>query len=164
MAKSITVNSEESLQEAIEELTKRYEKYHSGRIELFFGARRSVDQNRMFFEQYTRIGKHLYGGDTVHARRECKLTCGIPILRRDNPEFARMYDKVVKPHPYAIKLQMMDYLPVTSSMTVAQGVEYTNTVFDTYAMKGIDWEGLDVDPNNESLYSTAPGEGRSENS
>ena len=69
MGKSITVNSEETLQEAIEELTKRFEKYHSGRVELFFGARRSVDQNRMFFEQYTRIGKQLYGGDTQHAKR-----------------------------------------------------------------------------------------------
>ena len=156
MGKSITVHSEETLEKAIEELRERFRKYHSGRVELFFGGQRSVDQNRMFFEQYTRIGKQLYGGDTEFARRECKLTCGVPILRRDSPAFNRMYNKVVMHHDYQTKLQMMDYLPVTSNMIVAQGVEYINAIFDTYAMKGIDWEGLDIDPNNESLYSTAP--------
>lgn len=94
---------------------------------------RSLEQNDMKEFQVTEIAKHCHGGDERAARRQIKLEVGVPILRRDNPEFRALYDKVIKHHDYETKLEMMDHLPVTSSMKVSQMTECIENTFRHFA-------------------------------
>lgn len=105
-------------------------------------AHRSIPQNRLFYLMYDIIGKQLYGGDEHHARNECKLTIGVPILRRDSEKFQQTYDRLLKPASYEDKLAMMEYISVSSIFDKAQGTEYIRKMFDTYSQKGVRWSEL----------------------
>ena len=105
-------------------------------------AHRTIPQNRLFYLMYDIIGKQLYGGDSDLARNECKLTIGVPILRRDSEQFHKTYDKLLKPASYEDKLAMMEYISVSSIFDKAQGTEYIKKMFDTYAGKGVRWSEL----------------------
>lgn len=105
-------------------------------------AHRTIPQNRLFYLMYDIIGKQLYGGDEHHARNECKLTIGVPILRRDSEEFAATYDKIIKPAGYEDKLAMMEYISVSSIFDKTQGTEYIKKIFDIYAGKSVRWSEL----------------------
>jgi len=107
-------------------------------------AHRSIPQNRLFYLMYDIIGKQLYGGDEHHARNECKLTIGVPILRRDSQKFQETYDKLLKPASYEDKLAMMEYISISSIFDKAQGTEYIKKIFDSYAQKGVRWSELIV--------------------
>lgn len=106
------------------------------------GRNMSDDQRKMTFELYTRIGKALYGGDTHHARAECKLTLGVFIMRRDNVEYREKYDKVIMPLDYDTKLSLMIEpleFPVTSCMGIKQCREYIDQVIKKYTELGCDF-------------------------
>ena len=109
------------------------------------GRDRSLDQNRMCFELYSRIGTQLYGGDTARARAECKLTIGVPLMRASCEDYRAAYDKVVKPHDYETKIHLMGpplEFPVTSQMGVKQCKIYIDTVINTYTLQGVDFSAI----------------------
>jgi len=109
------------------------------------GRDMSDDQRKMTFELYTRIGKALYGGDTSHARAECKLTLGVFIMRRDNVEYREKYDKIIRPMDYDTKLELMVEpleFPVTSCMGIRQCREFIDIVIKTYTEKGVDFSPI----------------------
>lgn len=132
------VKNEESLNFLIEALKKQKKPFL---VELL-PAHRTIPQNRLFYLMYDIIGKRLYGDDGHHARNECKLTIGVPILRRDSEKFSATYDKLIKPAEYADKLAMMEYISISSIFNKAQGTEYIKKIFDTYAEKGVSWSEL----------------------
>ena len=107
-------------------------------IQVYKGDRkhRSLEANALSNIWYREIA--LQAGDRTpeEVKRECKLTCGVPILRVESDDFRNMYDKVVSGHDYETKLEMMDYLPVTSLMTVSQMAEYMDTVYYKYTNAG----------------------------
>lgn len=106
------------------------------------GKDMSDDQRKMTFELYSRIGQQLYGGDMQHARAECKLTIGVPIMRRDDVEYRDKYNKVILPLDYDTKLSLMLpslEFPVTSCMKIKQCREYIDTVIKVYTEKGCDF-------------------------
>jgi hypothetical protein len=91
---------------------------------------------------YDIIAKQLYGGDGDHARNECKLTIGVPILRRDSEKFQQTYDRLLKPASYEDKLAMMEYVSISSIFDKTQGTEYIKSMLDKYAQKGVTWSEL----------------------
>lgn len=109
--------------------------------------RRTAAQNRLYFYIYQRIGKTLFGGDELHARRECKLLIGCRILRRDKASFADIYDTVIRVLTYDNKLKAMDLISVSSIMNIKQGTEYIKRIIQRYSEMGVyfaDIEGIDV--------------------
>lgn len=142
MADGWTVNSTQTLTAFIEHMRWRFEQKKFIRVELYDAAR-TIDQNAMTFELYQTIGKTLYGGDTELARCECKLKYGCAIMWRDSDKFRAVYDKVIKPHDYPTKLEIMDLLPVTRLMDRAQISEYIEQVKNVYTSKGVDFTYLD---------------------
>jgi len=109
------------------------------------GKDMSDDQRRMTFELYSRIGEQLYGGDSLHARAECKLTLGVPIMRRDDVDYRAKYDMVIRPLDYDTKLSLMIpslEFPVTSCMGIRQCREYIDTVIKVYTNKGVDFSAI----------------------
>lgn len=133
-----TVTNQESLNFLIDDLRERKKPFV---VELL-PAHRTIPQNRLFYLMYDIIGKQLYGGDEHHARNECKLTIGVPILRRDSEKFQQTYDRLLKPASYEDKLAMMEYISVSSIFDKAQGTEYIKKMFDSYAQKGVRWSEL----------------------
>jgi hypothetical protein len=97
---------------------------------------RNLDQNALVNIWYRDIAKQAGDRSTQEVTRECKLTCGVPILRAESEEFRAMYDKVMKNHDYETKLEIMDWLPVSSIMTQAQMTEYMDTIYHKYTAVG----------------------------
>jgi len=133
-----TVKNDESLNFLIDALKEQKRPFV---VELL-PAHRTIPQNRLFYLMYDIIGKQLYGGDSEHARNECKLTIGVPILRRDSEKFHETYDRLIKPASYEDKLAMMEYISISSLFDKAQGTEYIKKIFDTYSQKGVGWSEL----------------------
>jgi hypothetical protein len=98
---------------------------------------RTNAMNKLSFHMYDRIGKTLMGGNELHARRECKLTIGCRILRRDSDEFSATYDLIIRPLGYEQKLRSMDLISVSSIMTVKQFSEYIKRVIEKYSENGV---------------------------
>tara|TARA_R110000803_G_scaffold56920_3_gene114501 strand:+ start:711 stop:1148 length:438 start_codon:yes stop_codon:yes gene_type:complete len=133
-----TVTKEESLNFLIDALKEQKKPFV---VELL-PAHRTIPQNRLFYLMYDIIAKQLYGGDNDLARNECKLTIGVPILRRDSAEFTKTYDRLIKPATYEDKLSAMEFISVSSIFDKAQGSEYVTKIFDTYAQKSVKWSEL----------------------
>lgn len=98
---------------------------------------RSLPQNALINAMYGEIADQRDGEGVVDIRRRCKLHYGVPILRAHDEEFRSVYDKVVKPHDYETKLEIMDFLPVTSRMKKPQATEYIDTVMREYSQQGV---------------------------
>ena len=83
---------------------------------------RSLAQNRTQW-QWFRDAEAQGDQKAWEYRAYCKLHFGVPILRRDSPEYRAKYDRIIRPMPYEQKLELMvepfDF-PVTSAMNIAQ--------------------------------------------
>ena len=143
MAEHWTVNSDHSLAAFIKGVTDLYHKhkyitYSAPRI----GADRGLTQNALSFVWYNFADKML--SEQINTtRRFCKLHFGVPILRGEDEKFLAMYNKVVLSHDYETKLEIMDYMPVTSLMSREQMTRYLNAMQVHYAQeRGLVLESL----------------------
>ena len=103
----------------------------------FVSEKRNLDQNSLIRVLYRKISAAVEDMSLVDVIRFCKLHFGVPILRSDSEKFRGMYDKVIKRHDHETKLLMMDYLPVTSTMTKEQASEYIDSIIEHYSKAGI---------------------------
>lgn len=92
------------------------------------GLKRSLDQNDLQFKWATEAAQQRGDMTPAEVQREWKLRYGVPILRANNEQFRAHYDKNMKGWTYADKLEAMEYLPVSSILTVPQMSEYLNTI------------------------------------
>ena len=103
-------------------------------------GKRSAAQNRLNRQWMLDIARDLEGWDAEYARGYCKLHFGIPILRADDEEFQREYDRLVRPLPYEQKLRLM-MVPfdfgVTRRMSVKQQTAYLNAIQKHFAEQGV---------------------------
>lgn len=128
----------ESIKEAISLLESGKAAYiYVGEADEDREPKRSNPQNNLSFLIYTRVAKTLYGNNVVQARCECKLRFGVFILRRDDLRFREIYDKRVRPFDYEAKMEIMEYLPVTSLMNKKQKTEYLKAIINDYTIKGV---------------------------
>ena len=135
----LIVNSASSLSEAIGTLRQMYNETHYLRVSIRDTRDRSLDQNAISHVWYEQVSRER-GEMTPHdVKAFCKLHFGVPILRADSDSFRALYDKAIKPLPYADKLAAMDIIDVTSAMTSAQMKHYLEDVRGHFA-------GLDTDP------------------
>jgi len=109
-------------------------------VQIWDGRRRSDGQNKLQHAMYREIGNQLYGGDWKLAKRECKLTIGVPILRQESEQFKALYDKVIGTGRNAkvdheTKLDLMEVIDVSSALSVSGANEYIETIYSTYAEK-----------------------------
>jgi hypothetical protein len=98
---------------------------------------RSVPQNKLIYAIYKRIGDTLYGGDELHARRECKLMIGCKILYLESEKFVETFDKVIRPLPQEIRLEAMDLISVSSIMTVKQCKQFITDCMNQYTLRQV---------------------------
>lgn len=112
------------------------------------GKDRSVEQNKLQRLWLKEAVEQLQDESIEQKRGYCKLHFGVPILRNENDDFKAAYDKIIRPHSYEEKLQMMmlplDF-PVTRLMTSGQHARYLEDI-------QVHFQGLGVqltEPNSE---------------
>lgn len=150
MAERISVNSNAKLSEAVSRLTKLWRDSHYVVVSLRVGRDRTLDQNALWFSLYQRITEMTQIGEVEDARRICKLHHGVPIMRRDDPDFRDGWNRIFLHLTYEEKLALMgecslfgpDGFPVTRLFNRAQGVEYTNRVVDAFRAQGVLFDDL----------------------
>lgn len=101
------------------------------------GRDRSLDQNNLQWLWATEAAYQRGDLTPAEIQKEWKLRYGVPILREDNAIFREVYDEFVRPHPYERKLDAMEWMEVTSAMTVRQMVRYLDTVQRENLQQGI---------------------------
>lgn len=108
-------------------------------VNVLKGAHRSNEQNRLQRLWVKEIAEQLGDQTPEEIRGYCKLTMGVPILRRDDDRFREKYDEAFKPLGYEQKLALMmepfDFA-VTRLMTTAQKTEYLNEIVRHFATQG----------------------------
>lgn len=109
------------------------------------GKPRSYKQNRLNRLWMQEIAAQMAArgqmewADDEKVRAFCKLQFGVAILRAEDEEFREKYDRIIKPHSYPEKLEMMaepfDF-PVTRRMSTEQQSRYHNEVHRYFAERG----------------------------
>ena len=101
---------------------------------------RSLSQNRTQW-QWFRDAESQGDQKSWEYRAYCKLHFGVPILRRDSPEYRAKYDRIIRPMPYEQKLELMvepfDF-PVTSAMNIAQHGAFLDEVKQHFESLGFE--------------------------
>ena len=98
---------------------------------------RNGEQNALSHVFYEQIARETGEGTPLDIKSECKLRYGIPILRAENEDFRVKYDRLIKHLPYETKLELMEWFPVTSLMTVGQLARYIGDMQHEYGKRGI---------------------------
>ena len=112
------------------------------------GKLRTKPQNNLMWIWNNEIAKHRGDVDMYEVHRENKYHIGCPILMRDSPKFASAM-RLWSPMTYEEKIDAMEYLDITSIMSVPQMKEYMDAVYRKYTAKGVrltdpeirKWEG-----------------------
>lgn len=125
------VNSKESLQGAIDQITQEFAEHKYGVVTCYFG-KRTLPQNSLKSIWYGEIAKRRGDVTAKEVERECKLTYGIPILRRQEMH-NWVYEKSLDLLDYERKLKIMDSFSVTSIMSVKELTEYMNEMKQQYS-------------------------------
>jgi hypothetical protein len=103
-------------------------------------GKRTIPQNRLQMQWIKEAAEQMGDRTFEELRGECKLTFGVPILRAENPEFRKAYDKHIKPLPYETKLAMMrepfDFA-VTRLMNTDQLTRYLDQLGQHFLEQGI---------------------------
>ena len=98
-------------------------------VDIKSGRSRTTDQNRLQRKWVLEAAEQLGDRTPEEVRGETKLRLGVPILRLESEEFREKYDRIIRPLPYAQKLELMmepfDF-PVTRLMSVDQKSRYLN--------------------------------------
>jgi len=104
------------------------------------GKDRSVEQNKLQRMWLYEAAEQLQDETIEQKRGYCKLHFGVPILRNEDDTFREAYDRLIRPHTYEEKLQMMmiplDF-PVTRLMTTGQHKRYLDDIHDFFTGLGV---------------------------
>jgi len=112
------------------------------------GAKRSLEQNKLQRLWVNEAADQLGDESAEDKRAYCKLHFGVPILRNENEEFRRAYDRVIRPLPYELKLEAMKVpldFPVTRLMTAKQKTAYLDAIYQHFRSQGV----VLTEPNRE---------------
>lgn len=133
----IVINSQQTLDSAIADISSQWNAHKYLRINVKTGKDRSLKQNNFSHAWYEEIAKSFPDYDARGWKRFCKLHFGVPILRSEDEDFREAYDKSIKPLAYENKLVAMDIMPVTSIMTKAQLTKYADEVQRHFKERGL---------------------------
>jgi len=132
--KSLIINSQRSLDEVCGLLKRTFDKYKFLSIKIDH-QKRSIISNSLQFHWYAELSNQ--GDQTANEyRRYCKYHFGLA-LRAANDEFfqVKMRD-ILKRYPYEERLEMMDFIDVTSTFNREQMSLYLTEIKNHYTPQG----------------------------
>ena len=110
-------------------------------VNLTKGERRSVEQNRLQWLWMNEAAEQLGEYTSSEYQAICKLELGVPILRgRKDKDFREVYDRIIRPHTYEEKLEMMGHkfdFSVTRLMTTKEKKKYLDDVYIYFTAQGV---------------------------
>ena len=149
MNRNLIINSSELLAKAKASISELWREHQYLRMSLTTGRDRSKDQNALLHAWLSQISRETGEDTPAGIKAFVKLHFGVPILRAENANFQAMYDANIKPLNYRQKLAIIEYIPVTSIMTVKQCARLLDDIQKHYAARETDPVNLE-DPE-ESL-------------
>ncbi len=109
-------------------------------ITLKKGIPRSISQNKL--QRKWLLEAQEQGDQTAEEYRGyCKLWFGVPMLRNEDEEFRKIYDKIIRPLPHPMKLEMMMVpldLGITRRMTTKQKTKYLDQMYLFFTAQGFE--------------------------
>ena len=115
------INSRESFYAWAEQLIDFWHEHKY--IQVTASDKRSIDTNSAIRLCYKQIQQSREGWTAKDTERHCKLTYGVPILRKDDVVQDYVFSKTLSGATYEQKLKMMDAFSVTSIMNSKQASE-----------------------------------------
>jgi hypothetical protein len=109
-------------------------------LNILKGKHRSSQQNHLQRMWLNEAAEQLGEYTAEEYRAYCKLHFGVPIMRMESEDFMESYDRIIKPHSYEDKLEMMAVpldFPVTRLMTTKQLTQYLDAMHDHFTMLGV---------------------------
>jgi hypothetical protein len=102
-------------------------------------ASRTSQQNRTLHKWFGEIAAHRKDVTAIEVKAECNLQYGVPIKRRDNPEWDSAFGYIFDSLSYKAKVKAIRVfdIPVTRDMTVAQLSEYMSQLSREYIAQGV---------------------------
>lgn len=146
----LVVNSAPALSEAVGTLQAQFRDHRYLVLNIRPGRDRSLEQNRLWRRMYDRIALVTGQGTADDAWAYCKLMLGTSILRRDDDQFEKGWQRYFAMRSFEEQLFLMgsnplfgpDGFPVTRLFSTKQGAEYTNAIADHYAPQGVFFDDL----------------------
>lgn len=109
-------------------------------VRIVKGDKRTGNQNNLAFDWYAQAARHYGDRTATDVRAYCKLHHGVPIRREIDEDFREKYDRIIRPHSYEDKLEMMvdpiDF-PVTRDFKVPEMTRYMDAVYADLSGQGI---------------------------
>lgn len=142
--KPVIVNSKQSLESCQLAMAAAWDKDKYIRVSWKIGKDRSMDQSALAEIWYRQVSHELSEDTPEGIKCEMKLRLGVPILRATDDNFRAMWDEKIKGiFTYEQKLALMQYLPVTSLLTVEQMSQYLDNMQKDWARRGVVLESRD---------------------
>jgi hypothetical protein len=107
------------------------------RVSIKDGRSRSLDQNALMWKWIGEIAEHRGDVTAQEVACELKLTYGIPLLCSEDEAFAAMWLVPEVTLSHEAKLKLMEFLPITSAMTMKQLSQYLDEIYRWYTMCGV---------------------------
>lgn len=128
---------ETALQSCIGELRTLWSQHKYVRVAMRLGKSRSLKQNSHSHAWYAQLARELPDRTSAGWKCYCKLHFAVPIMRAEEPDFRAMYDSKLRHLPYETKLDLMEWVPVTSLMTKAQLKAYETKMQEHFDALGV---------------------------
>ena len=130
------LNSIEQLSNFNSEIKQRLDQGKRTTVQ-FLDNSRSNDQNAMLWAIIREIVAADRGDTEEDIHRYIKLHFCIPILRSAHDDFRGRYDRLIKDNfDYSEKLEMMDFIPASSLLSIAQFTQVIDQVIQHYMEQG----------------------------
>lgn len=136
MSQFFIISNEHQLKQTHKSITKLFNQF--GWVKLTPSTKkRKISKNSLSHTWYKEISEQRLDEPSDYYRRYCKLHFGVPIMRRDSEQFREVYDRLIKPMDYDVKLKNIFMIQVTSLMDEKQMTEYLNEVQRHFAGQGV---------------------------
>lgn len=124
------VNSKDSFKKAFDECWTFFleNKYTN----LTMSDKRSLDMNAAIRVAYKQIQDNWEGMTGKDIERHCKLNYGVPILKRDCPIHADVFNQIDSLNNYEQMILIMDAFKVTSEFSTSQGNEFIQSMMNDF--------------------------------
>jgi hypothetical protein len=100
------------------------------------GAKRSTAQNSTAEAWYGQIAQ-ADGFSQGEAKVECKMRFGLPIMKRDRPDWIEKWSPIYSVFEYEKQRIVFEFIPMTSLFTTKQMAEYMTAIQREYVSHGV---------------------------
>lgn len=144
----LVINSPDSLAKVVGQIKKQYSDHKYLRVTVTTGKDRTGAQNALLHAWFNELAVNVGEYTMMEYKAECKLRFFVPILRAEDPEFAKAYDAAIKPLTYEQKILAMELMPVTSRCTTTQLTRGMEAMQKHYAERPTDSWFLEFPPED----------------